>query len=128
MVTKSNASVPRQSPAPDREVQLPERTALEASVHSTLVQVAQDQTATKKLHVMRNQDAVNRVAKAQRPTVAGAKEVQTMAVEQSLDSLVLYNDASGLLVMRNYDAGMKMLIWWDADARYKVINSQKYTL
>lgn len=110
-------------------MQLPERTALEASVHSTLVQVAQDQTATKKLHgVMRNQDAVNRVAKAQRPTVAGAKEVQTKAVEQSLDSLVLYNDASGLLVMRNYDAGMKMLIWWDADARYKVINSQKYTL
>ncbi len=109
-------------------MELAERTALETSVHSTLVQVAQHQTATKKLQVMRNKDAMNRVAKAQHPKVAGAKKVQTMAVEQSLDSLVLYNDASGLLVMRNYDAGMKMLIWWDADARYKVINSQKYTL
>ena len=102
--------------------------ALKTSVHSTLVQVAQHQTATKKLQVMRNKDAMNRVAKAQHPKVAGTKKVQSKAVEQSLDSLVQYNDASGLLVMRNYDAGINLLFWWDADARYKVKNSQNYTL
>ena len=70
----------------------------------------------------RRQDVVHSIAKAQRPRLASATAMRNArAVQQSLDeSMVKYNDASGLLITRHYDFGLQMLLWWDADARYKV--------
>jgi len=83
---------------------------------------APTQAATKTLEMKRRQDVVHSIAKAQRPRLASATAMRNArAVQQSLDeSMVKYNDASGLLITRHYDFGLQMLLWWDADARYKV--------
>lgn len=51
---------------------------------------------------------------------------RSKAIQQSLDeSMTQYNSASGLLVTRHYDAGLRMKMYWNADARYNALDLPK---
>jgi len=83
--------------------------------------IQQSQAMSDRIAAKLKADAERRGAKLKAEAEQSGK-----AIQQSLDeSMTQYNSASGLLVTRHYDAGLRMKMYWNADARYKAADLPK---